>query len=394
MTASNSIGRLARAALGGLAIGLSLLFFSAARAENKKPSTGKTEYRAAWLAFTDPVHKKPSEVTLEVRQTAMEAAIPHLEAAVAANPDNVVYEESLAYVCLAAGKYQKGLDAVNAAIKLERGDPLLYLLRGQAEAAVAQQDPKEAPQHIGPAMTAFARAAELDPKNALPLLQAASVAVDLERPDLVDSNLTKALSLPKCVLYRIPVPEDLGDSAADSLKVWEYAQYGHWIGLLARCRNVADDCLRRGKQEEDKGNLAAAAEHYQKVREIAVHLGTIEPRLFITVNMAIDMLQDAYRNLARVDKAMGNEDAQRWEGEAGICNIGRQQLFGALKTYQNEVSSGSITTVEESLKRQAELVAPVIAGIGLPVGKPSAAAPKGGETPRPVHHRLTGKGHA
>ncbi len=374
MTVVIPVQRVMRGVLWAAALGLLLAVSPAARAESEKASQGETEFRAGWTEFTKPVTGKPNEATPEVRQLAREAAIPHLEAAVAADPDNVAYHTALAHVCLAAGKYRKGLEAANQAIKLERGDPLLYLLRGQAEAALAQLNAEEDSRRVGRAMTAFSRAAELDPKNALPLFQAASVAIDLKRPDLVEFNLGKALSRPECRLYQIPVPEDLGDSPAASLKAWEYAQYGNWIGLVARCRNVADYLLRRGKQEEEKGELAAAADYYQKVRDIAARVGTTEPRLFITVNTAIDMLEDAYGCLARAAEAAGDEQARRWEGEKGICGIARQQLFGALKTYQDEVSAGKIGTVEQSLKRQAELVSPMIAGVGLPTGESPAAS--------------------
>ena len=270
------------------------------------------------------------------------------------------------------------LTAINRAIDLERGDPLLYLLRGQAEAAVAQLKPEEAATLIGPAMTAFSRAAELDPQNALPLLQAASVALDVNRPALALTNLRKALARPECRLYKLPVPENLGAGSVSSLNTWEYAQYGHWSTLIARCLNVAGYCLRSGKDAEKKGDLPTARERFQWVRSIASFVGTAEPRLFVTTNAAIDMLEDAYAGLARVGKATGDKLAERWENEQDICQLGRQQLFGALQAYEGEVSSGAIATVQQSLEAQAKLVSPIIAGIGLPVADhPSGAKPLG-----------------
>ena len=337
---------------------------------------GASEFRAAWIAFAQPVSppEAGADRTPEATQTAREAAIPHLEAAAAAAPNNATYYASLAYVCLTAGKYDKALAAINRAIDLERGDPLLYLLRGQGEAALAQLNPEEAAGNIGAAMTAFSRAAQLDPNNALPLLQAASVAIDVGRADLALDNLKKALSRSECRFYWLPVPEDLGSGGPSSLGLWEYAQYGHWFGLIARCQNVAGYCLRLGKEAEEKGDLATAEKRYQWLRRVAGYLGTAEPRLFVTVATSIDMLEDAYSNLARVGEATGSKDTERWKGEAGICQIGRQDLFGALQSYQKDVASGAIASVYQSMQTQAKLVSPVIAGIGL-TSKDAPAVP-------------------
>ena len=357
-----------RVALAALALlGLTCGALAQGEAPPSPPalSPDEAEFRAGWVAFAEPIRKPGSERTAEARQHAREAAIPHLEAAVAAAPRNATYQSSLAYICLTAGKYDKALAAINQAVDLERGDPLLYLLRGQAEAAIAQLNPEEAATRMGPAMTAFSRAAELDPKNALPLLQAASVAVDVNRADLALTNLKKALSLPECRLYRLPVPEDLGSDPASSLNTWEYAQYGHWFGLIARCQNVAGYCRRAGQEAERTGDLAAAEERYQWVRSIAKFVGAAEPPLFITSNTGIELLEDAYADLARVGKATANKEAERWEKELGICQLGREQLFGALKSYERQVSTGAIASVQQSLEAQAKLASPVIAGVGL-----------------------------
>ncbi len=339
------------------------------------PAPGDAEFRAAWIALAEPASKPAADRTPETAQIAREAAIVHLEAAVAAAPKNATYQTSLAYVCLTAGKYDKALAAIDRAIGLERGDPLLYLLRGQGEASLAQLNPEEVAKNIGAAMTAFSRAADLDPNNALPLLQAASVAIDVGRADLALDNLKKALSRPECRLYQLPVPEDLGPDSLSSLGLWEFAQYGHWFGLIARCKNVASYCLRLGKEAEEKGDRATAEERYQWLRRLASHVGTAEPRLFLTVATSIDMLEDAYTNLARVGKAAGSKDAEHWSGEAGVCQFGRQELLGALQSYQKASADGAITSVSQSLQAQEKLVSPIIAGIGLPIQDAPAVSP-------------------
>lgn len=326
---------------------------------------GQAEFRAGWMALAEPVSESLPESPAEQLQRAREAAIPHLEAAVAAAPEELAYQTSLTWAYLLAGKYQKALDTINRAIARERGDPLLYLLRGQAEAALAQLKPEEASSRIGPALVAFARAAELDPQNALPLLQAASVAVDVNSPEQAVSYLKQALSRQQCRLYRLPIPEDLGMGPAGHVKTWERLQYGFWAGLLARCRNVADFCLRTGKELEDKGELAGAEERYLWARSVASLVGRAEPRLFITVNTGIDLREDVFGHLAQVGKALGRKEAELWANEPGICEVGRQHLFGALQAYEEKLAKGEVGSVAEALELQGRLVSPVIAGVGF-----------------------------
>ncbi len=353
----------------------------AGQSEEPAPA-GAQEYRAAWAAFAAPALAGPDEArTLQARQAAFLAAIPHMEAAVAADPNNATHRASLAYICLVAGQYQKALEATNRGVELHRRDPLLHLLRGQAEAAMAQMSPEDAGERIGPALEAFDEASRLDADNALPLLQAASVAFDVQRADLAWPRVQQALARTDCTLYRISVPFDLGDEPAESISAWQYVQYGFWWGLSARCANAVAGCWRLGQEEEQAGRLAAAEERFQSALQVSRKVGLTEPHLFITVNMALDLMEDSYRHLARVAEAQESGEAERWNGESGVVQIGRGFLLSGLEEYQAQVAEGPPDSVEALLALEERSVTAVIDGIGLteerpaPVCEPTGCAP-------------------
>ncbi len=189
-------------------------------------------------------------------QERAEQALAHFQAAAAADPTNVAYQEAIAYTGAAAARYGAARDAADAALAKERHDPLLYVLRGQAEATLAELDPVKAGDNIGPAMMAFDRVAEMDPTNALPLLQAASVALDVDRLDLVDSHLTKALALKQCRLYQLPIPTDLKADKGESLVTWEQIQVGLWSRFCRAARTSTIGCCalvaRRSARETSR----------------------------------------------------------------------------------------------------------------------------------------------
>jgi len=289
------VRRIEQAAIAVLAL---TLIGTAAQAGSKQARKGEADFRAAWLAFAGPAGDPEKSKSLEARQQARIAAIPLMEAAVVADPKNWAYQESLAYIRLSAGQYEKAKAAVARALDLKRDRPLLYLLRGQAEAALAQMDPPHAGERIGPAMAAFDRAAALDKQNALPLLQAASVALDLNRPDLAMERVRQALQRPGSMLYSLTVPVDLYKGKGESVRAWQYVQLGHWFELLARFRNISKALLAQGRKHGENGDLGAAEEQLKLALQVGRQVGEMQPHLFICVAEAIDLMQDAYFGLA------------------------------------------------------------------------------------------------
>lgn len=352
-------------------------FASGARAEETCPD-GRVEFLAGWREFARPFAPEAKDRTLTARQEARLAAIPHLQAAVAAEAQNQEYRVSLAYVCLTAGRYQKAKEVLDRSIELAPDSPMLRLLQGQAEAALAQMEPAEASTRIEPALASFRRAAKLDPDNALPLLQAASVAFDVARPDLAAPLLELALTRDGCTMYRLPIPAELGSDHPSSLRIWQYVQYEQWAQLIARCGNASKAAVRLGADKEKLGELEAAEQHFREALSVGRAVGAARPNLYISVNAAIDLMEDAYSNLLRVAEARGSEEAEVWRNELGVLQIGRGMLAGALQGYLQEVATSPPDSVEALLALEAEGVRMVIGGIGLTPAsapEPQVAAP-------------------
>lgn len=419
--------RMIAAALGlTLATAAGLPAAAVPKPASQVPRKGDAEFRAAWVAFAAPAADPEKSRSLEARQQACMAAIPGIEAAVAADPGDPLYLESLAYVCLSAAQNQKGKEAVDKAIAVKRDRPLLYMLRGQAEAVLAQMDPPKAGERIGPSLAAFDRAAHLDPMNSLPLFQGASVAFDVNRPDLALPRVKQALERPGATLYRLAVPEDLGPDKGTSLRTWQYVQLGQWFEVLARCRNVGKSLLSLASKAEAGGDLATAEQRSLQALQVGRQVGEMQPHMFITVWTAQDMMADAYDNLVRLGEerlgmfgafyrvlaillGMGHAytdlarlgqwanapDLARWHGEAGVIQFARGELAGALKAFLKEVTKNTEPTVDWALEMEAKSVAPVIAGMGLnphtgelkPASKPEAGPaplPPGSAGQRPA----------
>ncbi len=287
----------------GMMVAAAMLLGSALASAAAEPKTapvpkGDADFRAGWNAFAAPAADPVKAKSLEARQQARMAAIPRLEAAVAATPDNWGYQESLGYVCLAAGQYEKAKAAIEKAIAIKKDRPLLYMLRGQAEAAMAQMDPPSTAEQIGKAIAAFDRAAQVDKHNALPLLQAASVAFDADRPDLALPRIKKALNRPGAMLYTLAVPTNLSDQPGLSVRAWQYVQLSHWYEFLARFQNVSKKLLTRGATLAQKGDLKAADESCQQSLQVGRTVGAMRPHLFINVASAINIMQDSYESLS------------------------------------------------------------------------------------------------
>ena len=326
---------------------------------------GESEFRAAWIAFTAPSQGPAESRTPDTRQQARIAALGHIEAAVRTEPSNAAYQTSLAYICLAAGDYARAKEASTRAVELEPHGPLPHLLRGQAEAALAQTEPERAAERIGPSLEAFDRAARLDPINALPLLEGAGVAFEVGRNDLARARIDQALARTKIVLYRLPIPFDLHEERAASVKAWQYAQYGQWLELLRRCQNASRGLLRFGAGKLQAGEVEAAEEHSRKALAVGRLAGMAEPNVIITVNAGINMLEDAYVGLLQVAEAQESREAERWSGELGVLQVGRAQLYGVLQAYTEALENSPPESVEGMLKAEAKQVEGILLGIGL-----------------------------
>jgi tetratricopeptide (TPR) repeat protein len=344
---------------------------SAADDRTDPAKAAENELRAAWLEFLKPYASAETESLLQTRQEAREVSIPHFEAAVSAAPDNVSYRSCLGYAYLSAGKYQRAKDSMDEAIRLARDDPLLYLLRAQAEAALAQMDPEARAEKVERAICSFEEAARLDPENALALIQAASVAFDSGRTDIALEMVRAALQRPGMRFYRLAIPGDLDADHVTSLNLWQFAQMGQWMEMLARAENVVRSIIKLGAAKENEGDLESAREHLERALAVARQIGNARPNVFLTVNAGLNAMEDSYASLARVAEAAKDPDLAEWQGEIGVLNIGRQELYGSLQQYIARMEDDPPSSIEELLALQGRSVAFTMLGVGLsPAEKP------------------------
>jgi tetratricopeptide (TPR) repeat protein len=349
-----------------IAAALALLAPAAWTQEPTQETLGPAaEFRAAWVAFTQPAVQPQPGSQLAAQQQARLAALSHMEAAVAADPHNVDYRAAMTYLYLAAGKYQKAADAVEQAIRRAPDSPLLHLLQAQARATLAHTDPETVGDRIGRALQSFDRAAALDPENALALVQAASVAFDAGRDDIGSQALERALERPRMALYRLPVAVPLDDDPLRSLQMWRYAQYTQWNEMLARIHKVARFALADGREKQTAGYTDGAEARYRQVLALGRLVGATQPNIFLTLNAGIDIMEQAYLHLAGLAEQTGSSELERWKGEWGVLQIGRTVLMGALQTYTDREKKGPPKSIEEALAREAEAVRYSLLGVGL-----------------------------
>jgi len=395
---------------------------AACAGENPAPqAAGLGEFREGWRQAAGPVQKTEGKGALTARQEALLAAIPLFEAAAAADPGNTYYRVGLGYTYLAAGRYQQAKETIDQAVGRDRKDPLLYLLRAQAEAALAYMNPQTKAKEIDTALRSFDDAAHLDPANSLALIQAASVAFEVGKQEVALAKLEAGLARPAMTLYRLPIPGDLGPSPleyaasrakitegllpglwwerlkpecqdkcqkmcqAESIKMWQYTQMSQWGEMVARCQNAARMTLKHGKGKEDAGDLAGAEAAYKQALALGRQVGNAQPNLFITVSVSLNLMEDAYTNLARVADAKKSREVEAWKGEAGVISIAREELFAKLQSYMKRLDEGPPASIEADLALEAESVARPMLGVGL---SPTYKAPHipegaGAESPAP-----------
>ncbi|MFB3882685.1 MAG: tetratricopeptide repeat protein [Armatimonadota bacterium] len=350
-----------------------LLVCASVACAGEKQVSAPEEFLEGWRQAAAPAQQTEEKGAFTARQEALVAAIPHFEAAVAADPGEISYRVGLGYAYLAAGKYQQAKEAIDAAVQRSRSDPLLYLLRAQAEAALAYMNPERKAEEIGAALRSFDDAAHLDPANSLSLIQAASVAFEVGKREVGLAKLEAGLARPEMKLYRLPIPEGLNESAAVSIRMWQYLQFWQWGEMLARCQNAARMALKYGKEKEEAGDLAGAEAAYKQALAIGRQVGNARPNLYITVSIAFNLMEDAYMNLARVADAQKSPEAEAWKGEAGVVSIGRQELFGKLQGYVKRLEEAPPLSVEADLALEAEDVSRPMLGVGL---SPTYRAPR------------------
>ncbi len=143
-------------------------------------------YRATLATLEPAVENRtadPDALDLAAQANAVlgasDRALALLEQAITANPNAVQYYADYAYLCLASGKFQTGLDKVEAGLKRMPEAAPLYVARGILRSELAQYESGEED---------FRRAEQLDPQ--VELGGAGRSLAELQRNDLPQAEAT------------------------------------------------------------------------------------------------------------------------------------------------------------------------------------------------------------
>ncbi|MCJ7750257.1 MAG: hypothetical protein MUQ65_04065, partial [Armatimonadetes bacterium] len=173
-------------------------------------------------------------------------------------------------------------------------------------------------------------------------------------------------------LHRLPIPGDLDPDRTTAIQIWQHVQMSQWSELLARCQNAARMVSSLSKEKLDAGELDAAEALLTQALEIGRQIGNAKPNLFISVNSALNVMQDAYTGMAAVAKAkQDSAEEERWTGEAGVLIIARQDLFAAVQRYVKLINEKPPASIDDLIQEEAEQVAHTMLGAALsPTAKP------------------------
>ena len=143
----------------------------------------------------------------------------------------------------------------------------------------------------------------------------------------------------------------------------------------ALCLTAAEDAMARKRKK--LGEILQEWEtvtdsQIQQALGIAKQIGNTKPNIFISVNAGINTMQDAYAGLAAVASAQQRPaEENRWQGEAGVLTIARQDLFGAIQRYVKLIDEQPPTSIGDLLQEEAEQVAHTMLGAALsPTAEP------------------------
>jgi hypothetical protein len=237
----------------------------------------ESELRSAWLAYAKPAISPQDFPTAFHLRQARQTAISILQA----SPDqkDPELQEALGYFLLRDYQYHKAQVAFEAAIKRRGQEPRLRYFLAVTKAILLTSNPDTMSQQSKAVIEEFQKAAKAEPQNALPLLQAASVAFDADRPDLSLPLVTEALAKPGFYLYRLPIPSDLVPDKASATAAWWGVESELWGEIINRAANSARGLLAAGNRAALKKDSAKAQELYQQAEAVGHLLTQTTPAL-------------------------------------------------------------------------------------------------------------------
>jgi len=307
------------------------------------------EVRAAWLAYAKPAISPQDYPTAFHLRQARQNAIAILQASL--DQKDPELQEALGYFLLRDYQYHKAKEAFEAALKRRGNEPRLRYFLATTKAILLASNPDTMPEESKAVIEEFQKAAKAEPQNALPLLQAASVAFDADRPDLALPLVTEALAKPGLYLYRLPIPSDLVPDSAQASAAWWLVEAELWGEIINRTANCARGLSREGKRLALRKD-AASRELYQKAEAVGQLLTRTTPPLASSLAAGLEVQRQAL--LAQSDDAGARSKLAKIE-------TAQANLQKAWEDLQAQEKQNPPKTPEARLENQKRLVETLLA---------------------------------
>jgi tetratricopeptide (TPR) repeat protein len=317
-----------------------------------EPKTTQERFERAWVEFGEL--QTETSLTSEEKQARLRKAIGYARAAVKERPGEASYAESLAYMYMMDRSYAFARDYFGKARKLTPEQPRIALLQALASAAVVINQAERREGEITAAVGGFGKAAELDEKNSLPHLVAASVAFALKRPDLARAEIEKALKREELRLYFLPVPEVVNpEDKVSSTSLFYICEFSFWRELRSHFSNIVGGCIQAGraleaakpaeegkteaeKEAETKKRLEAALDWYDLALRVGKQVAHPRPLLYHVVLDALRFLEQSYAVQEQALRALGRtREATDAYTEQGVVSMARIYGEDQMKEYVN-----------------------------------------------------------
>lgn len=317
---------------------------------------GEKELHQAWLAYCQPA-LDPASYPMQVdAHRARQQAINLAQTALQDKKDAAAFE-TLGYFYLRDFQYRNAQEQFESAAKRDSKEPRLRYLLGQVRAILLVAEPEKMREKVKDSVAEFRRAAALDPDNAMPLLQAASVSFDCDCADLALPLVSEALRRPEYRLYNLATPQDLVSDPGPAALAWWWAQSELWSEMINRTANCARSLVLRGNHLAVSGQAEKAAQYYQQAAEIGAKLSRATPALADAVGAGLEVERQAL--VAQSGAAATPEQKAR----LSRIEAAQQVLQRQWRMLQEREHRQPPASVEERLNNQRAVAEAVLASL-------------------------------
>ena len=311
----------------------------------------------AWRAFVQPAVTPEQYTATYHYHQARERAINPL-VAIPPGKRSMPEVTALGYFHLRDFQYNNARDSFEYALKHNNKDPLLRYLFASTKAILLVTEPEKMQEQGKGVIEEFKRLSGRDPNNAMPLIQAASVAFDCNRIDLALPLINEALKKPEFRFYQVPLPDKLDESPVQSAKAWWWVQAELWNEMVSRTANCTRGLLQRASRHSLAGDPKRADELYQQAVQVAALLTRTSPA---NADAAFTGLELERQTLLAQSTSPGV--SQPPAGQLAKIEAAQRELERKWRELQAQEQAQPPVSVEERLAHQKSLLEAALAGL-------------------------------